>query len=259
MPSVVTDRNVAGRDGLRTALGVVRSLGIYYLHRRRARMDAFYRAFLAPDDLAFDIGSHVGDRIGCFRRIGARVLAVEPQPLLVRTLRWLYGRDPAVRIEATAVGRESGRAQLRLNRANPTVSTLSTGFISAARDAQGWESQHWDGAIEVACTRLDDLIERHGMPRFVKIDVEGYEAEVLGGLARPVDGLSFEFTTIQKDVGRRALEECSRLGYARFNAVLGESYVFVHDVWVDAAAIGRWLDALPHAANSGDIYARRVD
>ncbi len=171
----------------------------------------------------------------------------------------LKRRDPAVRIEATAVGRESGRAQLRLNRANPTVSTLSTGFISAARDAQGWESQHWDGAIEVACTRLDDLIERHGMPRFVKIDVEGYEAEVLGGLTRPVDGLSFEFTTIQKDVGRRALEECSRLGYSRFNAVLGESYVFVHDVWVDAAAIGRWLDALPHAANSGDIYARRVD
>ncbi|SDX47986.1 FkbM family methyltransferase [Thiocapsa roseopersicina] len=254
-----TDRGNARGDGLRAALGVARSLKIYYLHGRRSRMDAFYRAFLAPQDLAFDIGSHVGDRIGCFRRIGARVLAVEPQPVLVRTLRWLYGRDPAVRIEATAVGRASGRADLRLNRANPTVSTLSTGFISAAREAPGWEGQHWDGAVEVACTRLDDLIERHGMPRFIKIDVEGYEAEVLGGLTRPVDALSFEFTTIQKDVARSALAECSRLGYVRFNAVLGESYVFVHDVWVDAAAIGRWLEALPHTANSGDIYARRVD
>ncbi|WP_325290333.1 FkbM family methyltransferase [Thiocapsa sp.] len=244
---------------MRAALGVLRSLKIYYLHGRRSRMDAFYRAFLAPGDLAFDIGSHVGDRIGCFRRIGARVLAVEPQPVLVRTLRLLYGRDPAVLIEATAVGRESGPADLRLNRSNPTVSTLSTGFISAAREAPGWEGQRWDGAVEVACTRLDDLIERHGVPRFIKIDVEGYEAEVLGGLTRPVDTLSFEFTTIQKDVARSALAECSRLGYGRFNAVLGESYVFVHDVWVDAAAIGRWLDALPHTANSGDIYARRVD
>ncbi|RKT46246.1 FkbM family methyltransferase [Thiocapsa rosea] len=256
---MLTDRTVAGRDGLRTALGVVRSLGIYYLHRRRARMDAFYRAFLAPGDLAFDIGSHVGDRIGCFRRIGARVLAVEPQPALVRTLRWLYGRDPAVRIESTAVGRASGRADLRLNRANPTVSTLSTGFISAARDARGWESQHWDGAIEVACTRLDDLIERHGMPRFIKIDVEGYEAEVLGGLTRPADALSFELTTIQKAVGLSALAECRRLGYSQFNAVLGESYVFVHDAWVDAAAVEDWLKTLPQDANSGDIYARRVD
>nr|WP_199484250.1 FkbM family methyltransferase [Thiocapsa marina] len=253
---MATDRGNAPRDGLRALLGVARSLRIYYLHRRRSRMDAFYRAFLDPDDLAFDIGCHVGDRIGAFRRIGARVLAVEPQPMMVRTLRWLYGRDPAVRIEASAVGRASGRAQLQVNRANPTVSTLSTGFISAARGASGWESQHWDGAIEVACTRLDDLIERHGMPRFVKIDVEGYEAEVLGGLTRPADALSFEFTTIQRDVGHRALAECSRLGYARFNAALGESYVFAHDAWVDAAAIGRWLDALPHTANSGDIYAR---
>ncbi|UHD18995.1 FkbM family methyltransferase [Thiocapsa bogorovii] len=237
----------------------MRSLKIYYLNRRRLRMDDFYRAFLAPGDLAFDIGSHVGDRVGSFRRIGARVLAVEPQPALVRTLRWLYGRDPRVRIEAAAVGRASGRGQLRLNRANPTVSTLSSGFIAAARDAPGWEAQHWDGAIEVDCTRLDDLIERHGMPRFIKIDVEGYEAEVIGGLTRPVDALSFEFTTIQKDVGRCALAECSRLGYSQFNAVLGESYVFVHDVWLDASAIGRWLDVLPHTANSGDIYARRVD
>jgi FkbM family methyltransferase len=259
MQSVATKLIHARRDGLRAALGVVRSLKIYYLHRRRSRMDDFYRAFLAPGDLAFDIGSHVGDRIGSFRRIGARVLAVEPQPVLVRTLRWLYGRDPAVRIEASAVGRESGRAQLRLNRANPTVGTLSPGFIAAAKDAPGWAAQHWDDTIEVACTRLDELIERHGRPRFVKIDVEGYEAEVLGGLTRPVDALSFEFTTIQKDVGHRALAACSRLGYSRFNAVLGEPFAFVHEAWVDAAAIGRWLDALPHTANSGDIYVRGVE
>jgi FkbM family methyltransferase len=174
-------------------------------------------------------------------------------------LRWLYGRDPAVRIEATAVGRLSGRADLLVNRANPTVSTLSRGFVSAARDAPGWQGQRWDGALEVACTRLDDLIARHGMPRFIKIDVEGYEAEVLGGLTRPVDALSFEFTTIQKDIARDALSECRRLGYARFNAVLGESYAFVRDAWVDAAEIGHWLDALPQTANSGDIYARRLD
>jgi FkbM family methyltransferase len=256
---VATERRALIADGLRTSLGVVRSLGIYYLNRRRARMDAFYRAFLAPGDLAFDIGSHVGDRIGCFRRIGARVLAVEPQPALARTLRWLYGRDPAVRIEATAVARACGRAQLHLNRSNPTVGTLSPGFIAAAQDAPGWQGQHWDGAIEVACTRLDDLIARHGVPRFIKIDVEGYEAEALGGLTRPVDALSFEFTTIQKDIARSALAECGRLGYSRFNAVLGESHRFLHETWVDIAAIGCWLDDLPQSANSGDVYARRVD
>ena len=49
-------------------------------------MDALYRRFVGPGDLAFDIGSHVGDRIGAFRRLGARVIALEPQPDCVRVL-----------------------------------------------------------------------------------------------------------------------------------------------------------------------------
>jgi FkbM family methyltransferase len=222
-------------------------------------MDAFYRAFLRPGDLAFDIGSHVGDRVGSFRRIGARVLAVEPQPALERTLRWLYGRDTGVRIEAAAVGQTIGLTDLRLNMKNPTVSTVSKRFISAAQDAPGWEGQRWDATLRVAQTTLDNLIDRHGTPRFVKIDVEGYEPEVLAGLSRPLDALSFEFTTIQKEAARRALRECKKFGYRHFNAVIGEEYVFVHDGWLDDVAISDWLDALPQAVNSGDIYAVRAD
>lgn len=222
-------------------------------------MDALYRGLLGPGDLAFDIGSHVGDRVASFRRIGARVVAVEPQPALVRTLRLLYGRDPQVRIEAVALGRNTGAGKLRLNLANPTLSTLSTRFIAAARDADGWRGQRWDKTCTVPRTTLDELVERHGLPRFIKIDVEGYEPEVLGGLSRPVEALSFEFTTIQKRVAQRALQECVRLGLMRYNAAMGEDHAFVHDTWLDAESIGRWLEALAPAANSGDIYALRID
>jgi FkbM family methyltransferase len=222
-------------------------------------MDAFYRGFLGPGDLAFDIGSHVGDRVGSFRRIGARVLAVEPQPALERTLRWLYGRDTRVQIEAAAVGQTIGLTDLQLNINNPTVSTVSKRFISAAENAPGWEGQRWDSTLRVAQTTLDDLIDRHGTPRFVKIDVEGYEPEVLAGLSRPLEALSFEFTTIQKEAARHALSECKRLEYRHFKAVIGEEYAFVHASWLDDGAIGDWLDALPQAVNSGDIYAVRAD
>src|SRR6185437_16865999 len=96
-------------QGLRTARGVMRSLGVYYGHRsRNAAMDQLYRQFVQPNDLAFDIGAHVGDRIGAFRRLGARVIAAEPQPALVRTLKLLYGRDRDVVIVPCAVGREPG-------------------------------------------------------------------------------------------------------------------------------------------------------
>ncbi len=245
------------REGLRTARGVLRSLRIYYGdRRRRAAMDRLYAQFVKPGDLVFDIGAHVGDRIAAFRRLGARVVAVEPQPALGRTLRLLYGRDPAVVIEPVAVGRQAGTIALRLNPDNPTVATASPEFIKAADGAPGWQDQAWTRSIDVAMTTLDALIARHGSPGFMKIDVEGFEAEALLGLTQPIPALSFEFTTIQRNVGEACIERCQTLGFLRYNAALGESQALVHERWQSAEDIGRWLAALPVEANSGDIYAR---
>jgi len=114
-------------DGLKAIRGVIRSLRIYYGDRQHGpAMDQLYRGFVRPGDLAFDIGAHVGDRIAAFRRLGVRVVAVEPQPALAKTLRLLYGRDPQVTIEAVVVGRHVGTIELNLNLDNPTVSTVST-------------------------------------------------------------------------------------------------------------------------------------
>ena len=245
-------------DKWRTLRGVVRSLRIYYGDRaRRGDMDRLHGRFVKPNDLVFDVGAHVGDRIASFRRLGARVVAVEPQPALARTLRLLYGRDRAVAIEAAAVGRAAGEIELKLNVANPTVSTASDAFIKAADGAPGWEGQHWTRSVRVPLTTLDALIERHGLPSFMKLDVEGFEVEALAGLNRPVPALSFEFTTIQRALALTGIERCAVLGFCRFNSALGESQTLVHTQWQDAQGIAAWLAGLPMAANSGDIYALR--
>jgi FkbM family methyltransferase len=242
-------------ESLRTARGVLRSLRVYYGHRqRRAAMDRLYGQFVRDGDLVFDVGSHVGDRVGAFRRLGARVIAVEPQPALVTTLRLLYGRDSKVIIEAKAVGRTPGEIELKVNVDNPTVSTASGAFVDAAHGAAGWEGQVWGKSIRVPMTTLDALMAAHGRPVFMKIDVEGFEGEALAGMTQPVKALSFEFTTIQRNVARECIERCAALGYAQFNAALGESQEL--GAWRTADEITGWLDGLPHAANSGDIYAR---
>jgi FkbM family methyltransferase len=245
-------------DALRTARGILRSLRIYYGDRKRSSaMDRLYRRFVQPGDLVFDIGAHVGDRIAAFRRLGARVIAVEPQPALVRVLKMLYGRDGSVAVIRAAIGRTGGTASLMINMKNPTISTASREFVQAARDARGWEGQAWTKSISVGVTTLDALITEHGLPAFIKIDVEGFEAEALAGLTQAVAALSFEFTTIQREIALECLERCSALGLVRFNAALGESQALVHNDWIGREEIARWLAELPHAANSGDIYAVR--
>jgi len=244
----------------RTLRGIGRSLAIYYgsTERRRA-MHRLYAQFVRRGDLVFDIGAHVGDRVGAFRRLGARVVALEPQPALVTLLRLIYGRSSAVIVEPAAVGRVPGTVELRLNLDNPTVSSASAAFIRAAQRAPGWEGQAWTGAVRVPLTTLDALIARHGRPAFIKLDVEGYEAEALAGLTQAVPALSFEFTTIQRDVAAACIERCAALGYRRFNAALGESQTLCHPGWRSAGEIADWLMALPPAANSGDIYAVQAE
>ena len=245
------------RDSWRTLRGVTRSLRTYYGNgARRSAMDGLYGQFVRPGDLVFDVGAHVGDRIASFRRLGARVVALEPQPALVRTLRLLYGRDRGVAVEPLAVGRETGTLELRLNVDNPTVSTASIAFVQAARGAPGWEGQAWTRCTRVPVTTLDALVARHGSPAFIKIDVEGFEAEALAGLTKPPPALSFEFTTIQRDVAAACIARCRALGYRRFNAMLGETHALIHADWLGGEDMRAWLDALPHEANSGDVYAR---
>ncbi len=245
---------MADRSG--SAAALARSVRLYHGDRVRNRaMDALYARFIRSGDLAFDIGAHVGDRTSSFRRLGARVVALEPQPGPARVLRLIHGRDPEVTLIQAAAGDAAGMVTLHINSATPSVSTASAAFVEAADGAGGWEGQAWDQTLDVSCVTLDRLIGDHGRPAFIKIDVEGFEDRVLAGLSEPVAALSFEFTTIARDVARRCLDRMTALGAYRFDIALGESQRLEFGRWLDAGAMAQYLQSLPHDANSGDVYA----
>ena len=227
--------------------GVFRSLRLYHgPDAPRAAMDALYQQFIKPGDLTFDVGAHAGDRISSFRRLGARVIALEPQPKMLRALRLIHGHDDKVRILPSAASSALGWVTLHVNSANPTVSTASRAFIADADGKAGWEGQTWDSEIRVPAVTLDRLIAAHGIPAFIKIDVEGYEDQVLAGLNTAVPALSFEFTTIARDVALRSLARLGSLGRYEFNVSFGENHTLTLARWMNEKEASEFILNVSH-------------
>lgn len=236
-------------------LGLGRSLAVYYgPFWRRARLRGFYGQFLQPGDLAFDVGAHVGNRIAVFRRLGATVVAVEPQPDLLRVLRLLYGRDPGVIVEPCGVAAANGTGTLRLSTRTPTVSSFAERWIEDLSAAPSFRRVRWDAVLSVPMITLDELIARHAEPRFCKIDVEGFEHEVLSGLSRPLPALSFEYLPVAAERAIACVERLSALGDYGFRRSRVETHRWWDRDWLDAPAMITALGALPDA-RSGDVYA----
>lgn len=236
-------------------VGVLRSLLIYYaIPGRRRRMRRFYRQFVQPGDLCFDIGAHLGNHIRAWLDLGARVVAVEPQQHLLTWLERFYGRHPQVTLLPQAVGAAEGTAALYISQRTPTVSTLSASWMKLVGQDRSFADVVWETAVPVPVTTLDRLIEQYGRPAFTKIDVEGYELEVLQGLSQPLPALSFEYIAAVKEMTLSCLERLEQLGNYEFNYSTGESYRLVLPDWVDVAKAAGVLSQL--AEGSGDVYGR---
>ena len=143
------------------------------------------------------------------------------------------------------------------SRAVALSSSLSREWTDAVRASGRFEEFDWDRRQAVRVTTLDALIETYGAPDFCKIDVEGYELEVLRGLSRPLPALSFEFTVERLESRIAAAEHVARLGMGSFNYSPGESMRLALDQWIDLEGVIRFLRDPTHTpATFGDVYVR---
>lgn len=167
-------------------------------HKNQKLEFEFYNSLLgglAEKTLLFDIGASVGDTSFHFSKLRFKVLAIEPDPTNVFCLKTRFSNNPAIQILDKAVSDQVGTSTLFLQSSGNTLHTLSSKWKNylESDDNNRWkEKSRFPKCIEIKTTTLDQLIDLYGMPGFIKIDVEGFELQVLKGLSHPVSMVCFE-------------------------------------------------------------------
>lgn len=218
----------------------------------RPRLERLYRAFVAAGDLAFDVGAAEGAHTAVFRAFGARVVAVEPQPYCLGVLRRRFGADEGVTVVAAGVADRPGELELHVSEGDPELSTFDPDRGRLNRFAGG----RWEGRVRVPVVTLDELVRAHGMPAFVKVDVEGFEPRVCAGLASPPRALCFELTGELLPDARECLERLARLGPIRCNLTVARRHRLVFAEWLEPEDLLERLEGLAARGLQGDVFVR---
>ncbi|GAB2807183.1 class I SAM-dependent methyltransferase [Ferruginibacter profundus] len=165
-------------------------------HKATVKEFSFYRSFLPSCKLIFDIGANDGHKTIVFKKLAARVVACDPDPHNIKILGMRFGNSQNVTIEPFAITDYIGECSFYIQQPGSPLNSINPQWKTILEEHN---NNRWVEPIAFSkvtliakTTTLDALIAKHGVPDFIKIDVEGNEQNVLKGLSHPVNYISFE-------------------------------------------------------------------
>ncbi|GAA4456197.1 hypothetical protein GCM10023189_25030 [Nibrella saemangeumensis] len=216
----------------------------------------FYKQFIKSGDLCFDIGANEGNRIKPILELGAKIIAIEPQQECVNKIKKRFGDK--VTILQVGIGAKNETKTFHISDAN-TLSTFSEEWIESVQSTGRFEGYSWSSERQIEIITLDSLIKTYGHPHFVKVDVEGYELEVLKGLTEPIPVISFEYAV--PEFSHRAVDCLNLLltlsSNIKCNFSIGESMHWALDRWLKGEEMIELVQSQSFTkTGAGDIYVK---
>lgn len=245
--------NVVGFDNVMLVRSLFKSAEEKELTNKRR---SFYQQFLQPGDTYFDVGANLGNRIEPLVGQGIKIVAVEPQAHCASYLRRKFGR--AITVVQKGLGARDEQAQMFISSAH-VLSSFSPDWIDSVQKSGRFKEVTWEKSAAISITTLDALIRQYGKPKFVKIDVEGFEVEVLKGLSTPIENISFEYTTPEQT--QKALDCLSKLHSLspgmRCNYSTGEELEWALPQWLSYEEMVSHIQTPEFIETGfGDIYVK---
>jgi len=228
--------------------------------KAQQKMQDFYRQVVQPGSLVFDIGANVGVVASTFASLGAKVVAVEPNSDCVRHLQLSYP-ERNINVVQAAVGAENGLVILNVADGRDVRSSVSDEWVATMSARDETYRDIWTRQIVVPMVTLDSLIKHFGMPHYIKIDVEGFEENVLCGLCLQPQLLSFEFTAAFLPSALR----CLRMSIFRHSSTFNFAYNagdwgypehFERERWLGKEEMEEALMGFAGSDKQGDIFVR---
>jgi FkbM family methyltransferase len=162
-------------------------------------------------DLVYDVGMCAGDDTAYYLHLGYRVVGVEANPALVQKLHARFAREihaGRLAIESVAISESSGRQLFCICDEVPEWSSFDERV--ASRDGSRFRR------VEVETCRFESLLEKHGIPIYLKVDIEGSDMLCLEALRPPKLP---RYVSVEADMGLLLLDKLLALGYPRFKCI----------------------------------------
>lgn len=216
----------------------------------------FYRQFIHSGDLCFDVGANIGNRTVIFLELGAKVIAIEPQKKCYEKLIKRFGNK--IELVTKGLGEKESIEKLYVSELS-AISSFSKEHIEVMKEDR-FKGTNWNSSVDIEMTTLDALLDKYGTPVFCKIDVEGYEYDVLKGLSKPLKTLSLEYIVPENlQVLINCINHLNNLGNIECNYSYAEKMILSLSTWISGKEMLSYIQTKEFLDTSwGDIYVRFV-